>query len=69
VSVNDCRKIDAIAFQNGDNSICEAFGGANEYNNKLYAMIDVDNDLVTIFYLTSISLVGLYIFYQMLHKK
>lgn len=73
VSVADCRKIDEVAFMGGDKSICEKFTPNmkedNEYNNNLYAMIDIKDDAITRFFLTSVSVIGLYIYYCMISKK
>ena len=73
VSVGDCRKIDKVAFVGGDKSVCEKFTPNmkedNEYNNNLYAMIDIKDDAITRFFLTSVSVIGLYIYYCMISKK
>lgn len=64
VTVSDCKKIDAIAFKDGK-STCEGF---DNYTESYEKKIIINDDIVTKFYFTSITVVCLFILYKFIDK-
>lgn len=80
VTVNDCNRIDSVAFVNGnkDCKVVEQFTDKdsspydeeNVYNKtRLQPKIVIDDDFFARYYLGAITCVGLFIFYRLYNKK
>ena len=65
VTVSDCNKIDSVAFKDG-NSTCEGF---DNYTKAYEKNIIINDDIVTKFYFTSITVVCLFILYRLIDKN
>ena len=74
VTINDCNKIDSVAFVNGTKNCpsIEQFSNNDQFideNEKISPNIVIDDDLLTKYYIGSITFIGLFIFYKLYIKK
>jgi len=82
MTVGDCKKIDSIAFKDENKKVCEAYTNGldidniyyNDNNRELNPQVNsgeraiIENDSITAFYIGSITMIGLFIFYRLLEK-
>lgn len=71
VTIDDCKRIDPVAFINGQSSCpnIEGFseGTYNSVSSELYK-VKIDDDVLTRVYFSSIVVVGLFILYRFFDK-